>query len=197
MPLIPKPHTFGQTEYFDQMATALPGARVFASDNHLTDAYIVAPTVGDDGLIAGIGVAASKSADFIRPGINQLQVGLPTATSTAADFEGIVYRNQQMGTNLKGQACAMAGDMCNVMRGDRVGGRIWGLLTDGSIDIAGTVYWIIKDTTNHGKPIGSFAASDMGGDAIALTNVRFMATLGPVTNDNYTIGAIEMGLVKA
>lgn len=194
MPYFPQKHNFGQSEYFDQMSTALPGSRVFASDNHLTDAYIVAPAVDNDGLIAGIGVVAAKSADYIRPGINQLQVALPTATSTAADFEGIVYRNQQMGTNLKGMACAMSGDMCNIMRSARVGGRIWVLLADGAIDIGGAVYWIVKDTTSHDKPIGSFASSSLGGDAILLPNVRFIATIAAVTTNDYTIGAIEMGL---
>lgn len=197
MPLIPQKHAFGQSEYFDQMTTALPGSRVFASDNHLTDAYIVAPTVDGDGLIAGIGVVANKSADFVRPGINQMQAALPTDASTADDFEGVVYRTQQMGTNLKGQACAMAGDMCNVMRSARVGGRIWAFLADGTVDIGGAVYWIIKDTTSHGKPIGSFAGSNMGGDAIELPNVRFIATVGVAATNDYTIGAIEMGLVKA
>lgn len=197
MPTYPTMNGFGQDQYFDQMATALPGARVFASDNHLTDAYIVDPAIGINGLEAGIGVIAKKAPDFVRPGHNQLMAALPTAETTAADFEGVVYRTQQMDSNAAGRACMMAGSMCNVMRSARVGGRIWALLTEGSTDIGTIVYWVIKDTTSHGKPIGSFAGTDMGGDAIALTNVRFIATIGPVTADNYTIGAIEMGLVKA
>lgn len=197
MPTFPRTNEFLQSQYFDQMGAALPGARVFASDNHLTDAYITDPTIDDTGLLAGIGVIAKKNPDFTRPGMNQLIAALPTATTTAADFEGVVYRTQQMGSNAKGQACNYAGGMCQVMRGDRVGGRIWGLLVDGATDIDGTVYWIIQDTTNHGKPIGSFSGVGIGADTIPLTNARFMATVEAVTDDNFTIGAIEMGLVRA
>jgi hypothetical protein len=195
MPNVFSPGTgFAQSQYVDQQATALPGALAFASDERLVDSYIVAASVGPDGLEAGLGVVATVlSADEHngqREGMNTKFAALPAAGNTADAFEGITVRNQQMDTNANGHACWFAGRMCNVLRAKRVGGRVWVLLSNGSSTIDGTVYWIISDTTSHGKPIGSFSSAALGADTVELTNARFKSNSD--ASSNSVIALVEL-----
>lgn len=168
---------FAQSTYLDQQGTALPGSLAFCSDTDLIDSFIVDPDIGDLGLTAGIGVVIRPAEATQRAGLNNFYVGLPDADSTAADFAGVLIRNQQMGTNGEGQACWFGRQMCNVARASRVGARIWVPLNEGSVsDIGGgAAHWIIADSTGHGQPIGSFTSVAITGDTILLTKARFIS----------------------
>jgi len=187
---------FAQSKYVDQMATALPGSIGFASDNTLIDAYIVSPSVGADGLEAGLGVVSSviPAADRAgsRSGTNSLYAELPTDAATASSFAGVTVRNQQMDSNAAGQACWFEGRLCNVMRKERIGGRIWVRLSSGVTTVGGAVYWIVSDTTGHGLPIGSFSAGALGADTVQLTNARFVSESNS-TDDN-ACALVELGV---
>jgi len=177
---------FAQSSYVDQIGSALPGSLAYASDQRLVDSYIVQPSIGADGLEAGIGVVSavipSNEREGFREGVNTKYVGAPAVGATEANFEGITVRNQQMDTNTAGKACWFANRMCNVLRAKRVGGRIWVQLSNGSSAVDGDVYWIISDTTAHGKKIGSFSASALGDDTVKLTNAKFKSVADASTD---------------
>lgn len=187
---------FAQSQYVDQMATALPGALAFASDQWLIDTAIVDPATSAAGLIAGIGVTlpvipvAERTGH--RVGVNNRYATAPTAATTADLFGGVTVRNQQMDSNSDGDACWFANRACNVIRANRVGGRIWVRLVNGSAAPDGTVYWIISDTTSHGKQIGAFSGTAMGADTVALTSALFKSEADASTEA--TIALIELAL---
>lgn len=191
---------FAQSTYVDQMATALPGSLAFASDINLVDAAIVDAAAPASGLIAGIGIVLSPipvaKQGGNRPGMNQFYASLPTASSAAIDFGGILVRNQQMDSNSDGDACWFAGRACNVLRSERVGGRVWVRLVNGSAAVGGTLYWIVSDTTDHGFPIGSFSASaitkDSKTDTIALSGPAFCSVAD--ASGGATIALVELGI---
>ena len=55
----------------------------------------------------------------------------------------------------------------------RVGGRIW--VTAGNAATANTAaHLVVKDTTSHGLPVGSFVGTEITGDTVALTNVQWV-----------------------
>lgn len=169
---------FAQSTYVDQMATALPGALAYASDTRLVDTAIVADSA-TDGLVAGVGVVLTAitgtSHDGQRPGLNQYAAGVPTASSTVVNFGGVVVRNQQMDTNSNGEACWFPKRTCNVLRSNRVGGRVWGRLVSGTAAVGGKVYWVVADTAKTGKTIGGFAAAAITGDTVELQGVTFQS----------------------
>lgn len=185
---------FAQSEYVDQMGTALPGQLTYASDQWLIDSYVVAPATDGNGIEAGLGFVAAAIPDAdragARAGLNIKYAGLPAAGATAADFAGITVRNQQMDSNVAGHACWFAGRMCNGIRANRIGGRIWVQLSSGSAAVDAPVFWIISDTTGHGKPIGSFAGAALGADTVQLTNAVFKSAADSSTAA--TIAVIEL-----
>lgn len=162
---------FAQSVYYDQQATAYAGMPYSSSDYDLIDSLFVTSASGVDantGLLAGIAVGMQQSAQQLRPGINYQTVKTPLAT--AADFYGVTVRNQQMRTNPAGFPCWFDGDVANVMRWTRAGGRIWVLLTNGTTVADTAPYVIVANTTNHNKPIGSFSGVAISGDTVQLTN---------------------------
>lgn len=187
---------FAQSVYHDQMATALPGQLVHASDNILVDSYIVDPSIGNDGLEAGFGFVASaipaNDREGFREGMNMVYASLPTDTTVPEDFAGITVRNQQMDTNAHGRACWFANRLCNGMRSNRVGGRIWVHLSIGSTAYDTPVNLVVADTTGHGKPIGTFSAVAIVNDTIELYGAKFKSNSDATANS--TIAIVEMGL---
>lgn len=163
---------FVQENYFDQMATAAVGQLANASDHNLVDSAIVG-AVGDDGLVAGFGVVSETIANVARSGINQFAVNLPADDATAALLAAITVRNDQMSSNTAGRPCWFEGSICNILRLQRVGGRIWLALSNGSTSANASAYWIIADSTGHGKPIGSFSAEALGVDTVAIPWLKF------------------------
>lgn len=190
---------FGQSSYLDQQGTALPGGLAFCSDTSLIDAFIVDPAVGDLGLGAGIGVILKPVESTQRAGLNNFYIGLPDEDSTAADFAGVLVRNQQMSSNSLGQACWFGRQLGNVARSSRVGARVWVPLNEGSItDIGGAeAYWIIADTTGHGQPIGSFSCVAIGSDTVKLVQARFVGAseAGSPMPGAAALALLEIGVI--
>ena len=187
---------FAQSLYVDQIGTALPGSLAFTSDQRLVDSFIVSPTVGPNGLEAGLGVITSVipalEVSGTRAGMNTKYAGLPAVGATAANFAGISVRNQQMDSNVAGHACWFSNRLCNVIRSNRVGGRVWVQLSNGSSVVDGAVYWIISNTTAHGKPIGSFSATALGADTVQLTTAKFKSASD--ASSEVTIALVELAL---
>jgi hypothetical protein len=161
-----------QRDYFDQMATAAIGELANAGDINLVDSIFVG-AVGDDGLVAGVGVVASVVSDVARAGINQYAANYPAAGATAAALVGIVVRNQQMRSNSAGDPCWFEGDVANIVRPDRAGGRIWLALANGATAPGENAHWIVSDTTDHGKRLGSFSAEEIAGDTVEIPSLKF------------------------
>lgn len=164
---------FVQSSYGDQMATAYCGMIANPSDINLIDSFIAGATADPDGIVAGCGVIETAATDPSRPGVNEQIADLPAAGATADDFAGILVRNEQMGTNAAGLPCRFAGEMVNVLRDERIGGRIWLMLSNGTAAYGGNAFWIISDTTGHGHQVGSFSAAAIGADTVELTNIKF------------------------
>ena len=90
-----------------------------------------------------------------------------------AQLYGVTVRNQQCRTDGNNVSGWGDGDVCNVMRTARVGGRIW--VTAGNAATANTAaHLVVKDTTSHGLPVGSFVGTEITGDTVALTNVQWV-----------------------
>lgn len=180
-------NAFMQTKYVDQQATALPGDLAYASDVTLIDAAVVAMPEGSEKelLAAGLGVVRAYSANASRPGMNSTTVSPVSSTTTAATFYGITIRNQQCQTDENGVSGWGDGRLCNVMRADRVGGRVW-VKAVNAATAGSAAYLVIQDTTSHGFPIGSFAGTEITTDSVALTNVKWVTSAA----------AGELGLVE-
>ncbi len=178
---------FGQSEYFDQQATALAGQIAFASDSDLIDSYSVGD-VGPNGLVAGVAVVATPEIDTVRIGLNAESVILPKSGDTADKIVGIVIRNQQMETNADGEACHFQGRMCNVARAIRAGARIWVRLVEGSpAPVPGTPAGVSLDTATAGQ----FTAAAASATVIAIPNIVFKSVA-----DN-GLALVELGVTPA
>lgn len=155
---------FVQQNYYDQMATALDGDLAYASDINLVDAAIVAmPALQEDRLLqAGRAVIARYSDTAPRPGATSMLVMPPTAATTPADIYGITVRNEQMETDAQGRNGWGDGRACNVLRKDRVGGRVWPVAWNAA-QVNTPAYVIIKDSSGHGFPIGGLCGSEIAG----------------------------------
>ena len=175
---------FAQSQYFDQQATALAGMLANASDINLTDSAFVGEVSASAGLMAGIGVRTLNTEASNRPGVNYDIIVPPLGTEVDADFAGIVVRNQVMRTNSNGEACWFMNDMANYARRGRAGSRIWVRLEAGTAATGGTVYWIVRDTSSHGKLIGAFSAEAIAG--VATPTAAFL-----------TGGTIDLSAVTA
>lgn len=168
---------FMQSAYVDQQGTALPGDLAYASDVDLIDACVVSMPAGSEGdlLPVGVGVVGAYSADASRPGMTSTKVSPVGADATAVTLYGVTVRNQQCRTDGNKVSGWGDGDVCGIMRTKRVGGRIW--VTAGNAATANTAaHLVIKDTTSHGLPIGSFVGSEITGDTVALTTVQWATT---------------------
>ena len=153
---------FMQAAYVDQQGTALPGDLAYASDVDLIDACVVSMPAGSERnlLPVGVGVVGAYSADASRPGMTSVKVSPVGADTTAAQLYGVTVRNQQCRT-----------DENNVSGWG--GGRIW--VTAGNAATANTAaHLVVKDTTSHGLPVGSFVGTEITGDTVALTNVQWV-----------------------
>ena len=134
---------FMQAAYVDQQGTALPGDLAYASDVDLIDACVVSMPAGSEGdlLPVGVGVVGAYSADASRPGMTSVKVSPVGADTTAAQLYGVTVRNQQCRTDENNVSGWGDGDVCNVMRTARVGGRIW--VTAGNAATANTAAHLV------------------------------------------------------
>lgn len=189
----PQRDGFIQDSYADQAGTAYIGMLANASDYNFIDSYVADESVDPDGLIAGIGFVKKASANPTRPGINQYLAKYPAAGATLADFEGVLVRHQQMSTNSAGFPCVYSGELCNGLRRNRVGGRPWVMLSNGTSAVDGNVHWIVSDTTNHGHQIGSFSAMAIAGDTVELTFMKFKGVFAAPVG-GYVAAKVEINI---
>lgn len=185
---------FVQTNYYDQMATALDGDLAYASDINLVDAAVVdMPALQQDRLLqAGRAVIARYSENAPRPGATSMAVMPPNAATTAQDIYAITIRNEQMETDAQGRNGWGNGRVCNVLRKDRVGGRVWPVAWNAA-QVNTQAYIIIKDSSGHGLPIGGFCGSEIAG-ALLPASAGYLvsgavtpASLKAITNGGFDI----------
>ena len=166
---------FVQSAVYDQMGTALEGRLANASDINLCDAYSIGEA---NGVIVGRGVALSSISGVKKPGINDYKVVLPTSSSTATDFAGILVRTDTGRTDAEGNNYMGYQEVGTVLRSARVGGRIW-VKAYNQITTGGNIYWIIDNSVDSDQPIGGFSGSAISDstdvDTVQLTNVRVVA----------------------
>lgn len=163
------------SSYVDQMGTALPGDLAFASDNVLADSIIVDEA---NGVSFGLGVIKAYNTTTARAGIANLTVKLPVGSESATDFAGIIVRSNAGQTDANGVGQVADGRTALVAKPNRAGLRMW-VKAQATIAAGNDVYWIVKDDTGHGLPIGSFtnAAITVSAttDTVALTTAKFIS----------------------
>ena len=171
---------FVQSAVYDQMGVSLEGRLANASDINLCDAY----TIGEaNGIGVGLGVSLSAVSGAIKPGINSEQVKLPTTSSLASDFAGILVRTDTGRTDANGKNYMGYQEVGTVLRKSRVGGRIW-IKAYNAITAGSNLYWIIANRVNSAQPVGGFAGSAITGtvggvsvtDTVQLTEVRVITS---------------------
>jgi len=159
---------FIQSAIYDQMGVALEGRLANASDINLCDSL----TAGDN-INVGYGVAKA-AVTAIKAGVNDLAAKLPTGSSTAADFYGIVVRTDSGRTDANGNTYLAEQDMATVLRANRVGGRIW-VKAQGAITTGGDIYWVIADDAVAELTAGGFTGTAVSQKTVKLTNVSVVA----------------------
>ena len=124
--------------------------------------------------VVGVGVGVVRGADIVNgSGYNNLvapnKVKTPDAASVAADFEGIVIRDNSTPNNADGTPEYPVDNLVPVMREGRIA-------VNANVAIAprDDVWMIVQDTTTHGFQIGSFVNADLGGgDTVQIAGARF------------------------
>lgn len=129
---------FAQSEYRDQMGSALPGEIAYSSENELIDSGVVIEATSPNGIPAGRGVfyRAQPTVTGHREATNNWGITLGEATDTIATFAGVSVRAHQMdGAADTGEAIWAPKRMANYLRYSRVGGRIWVELDPAEADV--------------------------------------------------------------
>lgn len=166
---------FVQGAIYDQMGVSAEGRLANASDINLCDAVSVGET---NGIPVGRGVSMAALSGAIKAGINNEKLMLPTSSSTAADFAGILVRTDTGHTDANGVNYMAAQEMGTLLRSTRVGGRIW-VKAYNQITTGGNLYWIIDNSVDSDQPIGGFAGSAISAstdvDTVQLTNAKVVA----------------------
>ena len=185
---------FVQSAVYDQMGVSLEGRLANASDINLCDAVSVGET---NGIGVGLGVVVSALSGAIKPGINALELKLPTGTSTAADFAGILVRTDTGRTDADGNNYMGNKEIGTLLRSNRVGGRIW-IKAQDAVTAGSPLHWVIADTASSGKKIGGFVGTAVANDTVELKGVKVLTSasagelalieLGIETDTTYTAG---------
>lgn len=186
---------FVQSAVYDQMGVSLAGRLANASDINLCDAVSVGETAG---IGVGLGVAVAAISGAIKPGINSLELKLPTGASTAADFAGILVRTDTGRTDADGENYIGHKEIGTLLRANRVGGRIWIKAID-ALTAGAPLYWVVADTAKTGKKIGGFVGKAVSGDTVELKGIKVLTSaaagglalveLGVETDTTYTAGS--------
>lgn len=185
---------FVQSAVYDQMGVSLAGRLANASDINLCDAVSVGETAG---IGVGLGVAVSALSGAIKPGINALELKLPTSSSTAADFAGILVRTDTGRTDADGNNYIGHKEIGTLLRANRVGGRIW-IEAQDAITAGAPLHWVIADTAGTDKKIGGFVGTAVANDTVELKGIRVLTSaaagelalveLGVEVDTTYTAG---------
>jgi len=159
---------FVQSAVYDQMGISQEGRLANASDINLCDGVSVGEA---NGIGVGLGVTISALSGALKAGINDECLKLPTSSSTAADFGGILVATDTLRTNEDGRNYVGAQEIGTVLRTARVGGRIW-IKAQEALTKGGSIYWIVNNATAHGKEIGGFTGTSHSSDTVELTNLK-------------------------
>ena len=180
---------FVQSAVYDQMGVSLAGRLANASDINLCDAVSVGETAG---IGVGLGVAVSALSGAIKPGINALELKLPTSSSTAADFAGILVRTDTGRTDADGNNYIGHKEIGTLLRG-----RIW-IEAQDAITAGAPLHWVIADTAGTDKKIGGFVGTAVANDTVELKGIRVLTSaaagelalveLGVEVDTTYTAG---------
>lgn len=166
---------FVQSAVYDQQGIALEGRLANASDINLCDAV----TIGEaNGIGVGLGVSVAALSGAKKPGINDTKLVLPTSSSTADDFAGILVRTDTGRTDANGKNYMGYQEVGTLLRADRVGGRIWVRAYD-QITTGGDLYWIIDNSVDSDQIIGAFCGAEIKDstdiDSVKITNAKVVA----------------------
>ena len=134
-----------QSQYFDQNATALAGDLFSPSDINLCDSAMVDQ---EGGIVCGRFVDSDTVAAN-RSGIGNMAVKGLSADTTAATLYGVLVRSQATQSDADGKAFIDNNRMGNVLRKDRVGGRIWAETSGtGAFTEASSAYVVIGNAVS-------------------------------------------------
>ena len=162
---------FIQSAIYDQMGVALEGRLANASDINLCDSISVAE---DNGIGVGYGVVIGTLSGAIKAGINDEKITLPTGSTTADKFGGIVVRTDSGHTDAANRTFVAKEEMATVLRAKRVGGRIW-VKAQGAITTGGDIYWVIADDAGSELTAGGFTGTAVSQKTVKLTDVTVVA----------------------
>lgn len=181
-----------QTNYYDQMGTALAGDLFSPADKNLTDSCTIS-TVG--GIKCGLFVK-SKVGTSSRSGIGNYGVESVGIGDESGDVYGVLVRSQATQTDADGHSYVDFGRMGVVLRKDRVGGRIW-MECGSSFTEGSTAYVVVSNEVMGNKlEVGSLTSAPVSG------NVQAKAASGTVTfsgnlqaGDTIVIGSVTLTAV--
>ena len=174
-----------QTSYSDQMATALEGQLVSESDINMTDSVLVSSAAN---IVCGRGVIQTITTTGTRAGVNDTQISLPTISSAATDFAGIVVRPKSAFSSGSNVAEIRSGFGAMILDPKRVGGRIWVKCYKGASS-GGTVYWRVGNSVvGDPTPVGAFSGAAISGTYTgALASGTLLFNANPADGDTVTI----------
>lgn len=101
------------------------------------------------------------------------QIKLPTATSVAADFEGIVVHSHTKELDMKGVLSLNNGVVVGVMKK----GRIWARIADEVTPAYNDALYLIIEGDNAGL-FTNTASSTSGSKTVAVANAKFIGGKG-------------------
>ena len=160
-----------QTGYFVSPPQTMPGQIEFVNQPKRIDSH----PVQAEFIPCGTGVVRGGiiTLPAVGPGsvVSPYSVDVPTRSTSANAFVGILVRDEGARTNAQGQAGKQRGDMAGIIKTGFVGVK---LFTD---TVEGTAAFMVTDADNAaGAPVGSFVSSNLGDKAVALANAVWWAT---------------------
>lgn len=184
----PVKNGFGQSIYTDAMGTAFAGQLANASDKNFVDAAVVGESV-DFAFCGGV-YGLKTDATGVRPGINSYEV-VPFGTEGAQAC--IVVRNQQTETNDDGLCGWSSGTMANVLRFNRVGGRVWCNVYATSAITSASALSVVSAVTTATIPVGTLTTEESitGATLTPIAGLGIIGTYTPDTN-GYSLAVVEV-----
>lgn len=184
----PVKNGFGQSIYTDAMGTAFVGQLANASDKNMVDAAIVGEDV-DFAFCGGV-YGLKMDATGIRPGINSYEI-VPFGTEGAQAC--IVVRNQQTETNDDGLCGWYSGSVANILRVNRVGGRVWCNIYATSAITSASTLSVVSAVTTSTIPVGTLTTEESI-DGATLTAIAGLGVIGSYTpdTDGYVPAVVEV-----
>lgn len=174
-----------QTEYYVTPPMGVPGQQTFIGNPVTINGY----PIESDQIACGRGVVKgtviTQTAGVYGPNNNApYTIKSVPAGATAADLIGILVWDQGARRSMTdGEACKLKGDDASIMQ---EGSVIVKLYQDTVADAP--VYMVVNETNPVNAKLGEFVSSDLGGAAVALTNVFWWAS--------YSVASTPVGVVR-